>query len=201
MAALVTKTVTSLWLLRCVAARARTALLICGVAASPLLAHSQEEESAGQEEETESAAEGSELAFDASSLRFSQGNVEIEDGLAKMALGERYSYLGPEDTERVLVEAWGNPPSGPTLGMIFPAGMGPLDEESWAVVIEYQDDGYVSDDDAKDLDYAEMLEQMQEQVRESNEARREAGYGGVELVDWAEPPHYDASTHKLYWAK
>jgi uncharacterized membrane-anchored protein len=79
--------------------------------------------------------------------------------------------------------------------------MGPLDEGSWAVVVQYQDDGYVSDDDAKDMDYAALLKDMQSDVSDENTERRESGYSSVELVDWAEPPHYDASTHKLYWAK
>jgi uncharacterized membrane-anchored protein len=158
---------------------------------------SQEEESEAGDAATEESAE----AFDASSLAFRQGDIDLQSGLARLSLGERYSYLGPEDTERVLVEAWGNPPSDPTLGMIFPAGMGPLDEGSWAVVVQYQDDGYVSDDDAKDMDYAALLKDMQSDVSDENTERREAGYSSVELVDWAEPPHYDASTHKLYWAK
>jgi uncharacterized membrane-anchored protein len=170
------------------------ALLLC---APPSAAQDADSDPAAEASVEEESAAG----FDDSSLRFTQGDVEISDGLARLSLGDRYRYLGPEDTARVLVEAWGNPPSNPTLGMVFPAGMGPLDDDSWAVVIEYQDDGYVSDDDAKDLDYAEILEGMQEAVSEANEERREAGYGSVELVDWAEPPHYDAASHKVYWAK
>lgn len=177
---------------------ALAALLVCSATSWSALA---QDEGASHADTESSDTEESETGFDASSLRFAQGDVEIRDGLARIALGDRYSYLGPEDTARVLVEAWGNPPSEPTLGMIFPAGMGPLDENSWAVVVEYRDDGYVSDEDAKDMDYAELLEDMQGAVREANEERREAGYGSVELVDWAEPPHYDASSHKLYWAK
>lgn len=42
---------------------------------------------------------------------------------------------------------------------------------------------------------------MQESARESNEARKEQGVEPVTLVGWAEPPHYDAAAHMLYWAK
>jgi uncharacterized membrane-anchored protein len=34
-----------------------------------------------------------------------------------------------------------------------------------------------------------------------NKSRIENGYKPYELIRWATPPHYDASTHKLYWAQ
>ncbi|MEO1451010.1 MAG: DUF2167 domain-containing protein, partial [Bacteroidota bacterium] len=61
--------------------------------------------------------------------------------------------------------------------------------------------GYVSDEDAADLDYADLLESMQEGSKEENEQRRAAGYQTVELVGWATPPFYDAAAKKLHWAK
>jgi uncharacterized membrane-anchored protein len=181
--------------LRAGLARAASAVaLVCSLTAAPALAQDEETEPA-DEQPTQTAEEF--LA----SLSFSQGDVDLKDGLAKIALGDRYRYLGAEDTERVLVDAWGNPPGQSALGMIFPAGMGPLDDASWAVVVKYQEDGYVADDEAADMDYAALLDEMKEGARESNEARREAGFATVELVDWAEPPRYDAGNHKLYWAK
>jgi uncharacterized membrane-anchored protein len=38
-------------------------------------------------------------------------------------------------------------------------------------------------------------------VRDANAERQRLGYPSMELVGWAQPPHYDAATHKLYWAK
>lgn len=42
---------------------------------------------------------------------------------------------------------------------------------------------------------------MQGATRDANAERAKAGYPTVELVGWAEPPHYDSTAHKLYWAK
>ena len=109
--------------------------------------------------------------------------------------------LSPEDTESVLVTAWGNPPGNETLGMLLKGPEDILADESWAVVIAYEEDGYVSDENADSIDYAEMLSDMQESSRESNEARVEAGYDEVELVGWAATPRYDKAANKLYWAK
>ena len=69
------------------------------------------------------------------------------------------------------------------------------------VVISYNESGHVSDDDARDTKYDELLKDMQESARESSEELVKQGYRSVELIGWAEPPHYDATTKKLYWAK
>lgn len=137
------------------------------------------------------------------SLDFQTGEVELPGGIAQLDMPEGFLYLWPADAERVLVEAWGNPPGSGAdgLGMLLSGETGLFGEQSWAVMISYEEDGHVPDDDASEIDYAELLETMREGTREGNAARREAGYPGVELVGWAAPPRYDALEHKLYWAK
>lgn len=135
------------------------------------------------------------------SLNHQTGVISLPNGIATLTVPEDFYYLSPEDTERVLVDAWGNPPGTATLGMLFPAHVTPLDDESWGVTIEYEQDGYVSDDDANDIDYNDLLEQMQEDTRDANTDRVKAGYPAVELIGWAAAPHYDEASHKLYWAK
>jgi uncharacterized membrane-anchored protein len=84
--------------------------------------------------------------------------------------------------------------------MIVPANFDPLGD-SWAVILTYDEDGYVKDHDAATLNYAELLKTMQAGTREANAQRVEQGYAPIELVGWATPPRYDAAAHKLYWAK
>jgi uncharacterized membrane-anchored protein len=69
------------------------------------------------------------------------------------------------------------------------------------VTISYADDGYVKDGDAGKINYDDLLKQMQTAIQEEDKARRDKGYPTMRLVGWAAPPHYDAATHKLYWAK
>lgn len=136
------------------------------------------------------------------SLHYQKGDIDIQNGLAKLSLTPDFVYLGPDDTETVLVKLWGNPPmETKPLGMILPAGKSPLENGTWAVEISYRDDGYVKDDDAGTIDYTAMLKQMKEGIQENNKTRSEQGYPPIELIGWATPPHYDAATHKLYWAK
>ena len=135
------------------------------------------------------------------SLTPQSGQIELPGGNASLDLPDSLRYLSPEDTERVLVLAWGNPPDNQTLGMVIPADRTVLQPDVWAVIIDYEEEGHVKDDDAESMDYDAMLKEMQASTEAANEARVKAGYGKVSLIGWATPPHYDKETRKLYWAK
>ncbi|WP_394173888.1 DUF2167 domain-containing protein [Thalassotalea litorea] len=135
------------------------------------------------------------------SLTPTTGVVEIADAGATLTVPEQYYFLNQKDARVVLEDIWGNPPSESVLGMLLPAGLTPFDAESWAVTIEFSEDGYVSDEDAHEIDYAELLTQMQEDTEAVNEERVAAGYPAMHLVGWASTPYYDQDTNKLYWAK
>lgn len=135
------------------------------------------------------------------SLRFREGQVAVPAAHAQFKLGPGFRYLEAKDAQRVLEDFWGNPPDDSVLGLIVPAKTSLADAESWAVVVTYSDEGFVSDEDANSIDYTEMLEEMKAGTEEENEAREQAGYDRVDLIGWAEAPHYDASDKKLYWAK
>jgi len=135
------------------------------------------------------------------SLHFQQGKITLPGNVATLDLPESFRYLPPDDANRVLVDAWGNPPGAKTLGMIFPVDGGPLAKDGWGVIVTYDKDGHVKDDDAYKIKYDELLKTMQEAVKDNNESRKKAGYPEMNLVGWAEQPSYDNQTHKLYWAK
>lgn len=131
------------------------------------------------------------------------GGIALKSGLASLNVPQSFYYLSPEDAEKVLVEIWGNPPGqgSESLGMLFPEEYTPFDEESWAVTIDYEESGYITDDDAGDLDYDDLLEQMQEDTQTWNSERAAEGFEPIELVGWASTPSYDSVAHKAYWAK
>ncbi|MEK1904839.1 MAG: DUF2167 domain-containing protein [Pseudomonas sp.] len=136
------------------------------------------------------------------SLHLQKGKVVLGDNLATFDLPPQFVFLNGEDSERLLTEAWGNPPDEELpLGMILPAGVSPLSAESWGVTVEYEESGYVSDEDAEDIDYSEMLQDLKDETVEDNKLRAENGYEQVELIGWASAPRYDAQGKKLHWAK
>lgn len=135
------------------------------------------------------------------SLDYRKGKIELGDKLAQLDVPEAYRFLAPTDARKVLEGLWGNPEDPSVLGLIVPTGVSPTADESWAIHIEYVEDGHVDDDDAADLDYDDLLQSMKEADREQNKKRTEAGYPAVELIGWAAKPHYDAKGKRLYWAK
>ena len=135
------------------------------------------------------------------SLHWKEGQIAVSSADAHFRLGSQFRYLEASDAQKVLEDLWGNPPDDTVLGMVVPKAHGLMDDNSWAVVVTYSGDGYVSDEDASKIDYDELLEQMQEETKDENEARKDAGYESIALRGWAEPPRYDASNKKLYWAK
>jgi uncharacterized membrane-anchored protein len=140
-------------------------------------------------------------AFEALTLH--DGNIDIQGGKSVFATPEGWHYLHQEDARYVVEELWGNPPSPNTLGLIIPPGFETEDEGSpaWAIMVSYDDEGHYDDSDAASVDYGELLSAIQEDAAASNEERVSLGYETVEIVGWAEPPSYDATQKKLYWAK
>lgn len=132
-------------------------------------------------------------------LKYQKGEIGIGDDLAVLQIPENFKYLNPGETDKILVDAWGNPPRE-TLGMILPDSVNPYGYDGWGVVITYREEGYVDDKDARKIDYDELLTDMQKDIEEANKQRISQGYGSYELLGWAEPPHYDSEQHKLYWA-
>jgi uncharacterized membrane-anchored protein len=159
--------------------------------AAPKAAPAQTEE----DEATKAAAE-----FEAG-LKYERGKIVLPGGMATLNVPENFRYLSPEQADRVIVDAWGNPPGTKTLGMLFPATVSPLSPEGWGVVITFEEDGYVEDDEAGKINYDDLLKQMKEATAERNKERQQQGFEAVNLVGWATRPHYDQNSHKLYWAK
>jgi uncharacterized membrane-anchored protein len=134
-------------------------------------------------------------------IKYQQGQIDLQDGLATLRLPDAYRFLDPASAQTLLSGLWGNPPSDDILGVIVPAGFDPFADAAWCVVVSYQEDGYVKDDDAEKINYTKLLTDMQKDTRAASKARVKEGYSPIELVGWAAAPRYDKATHKFYWAK
>lgn len=142
-----------------------------------------------------------ELKANLEKLDYQQGTITVGDGIATFETGSDYYFLSSDDSTIVLVDMWGNPPAPAPLGMLFLVGTTPYHSDAWGLEITFDELGYVSDEDANDYDYDELLQTMQEDTRAGNERRIADGYGPIELIGWAETPSYDQDARKLYWAK
>lgn len=148
----------------------------------------------------EPAAPTAEQQFEAG-LKFQTGKIALPGGIATLDLPPSFRYLAPADTETVLTKGWGNPPGSTTLGMIVPANVNVISNDSWGVVVTYNEDGHVADDEADSIKYDELLHKIQQELVDANPERKKQGYGAMTLLNWAESPRYDKTSHKMYWAQ
>ena len=137
------------------------------------------------------------------SLNPQTGKISLHGGIGEIEVPKGLQYLDPTDTKTILVDFWGNPPKSAegVLGMLIVSPEKVLSKGGWGIVITYSEDGRVDDKNAQSINYSELLKKMQAQTEESNKERAKQGFDTVRLVGWAEPPHYDPETHKIYWAK
>ncbi|MBX0290938.1 DUF2167 domain-containing protein [Hymenobacter sp. HSC-4F20] len=133
-------------------------------------------------------------------LHYQTGRVVLPEGKGILHVPAGFRYLDMVQSRYVLTTLWDNP-DGESLGMLFPAAKGPLDEDGWAFSLEYEPLGYVQDGDAADIDYDALLKEMQEDTEAANDEREQAGFGRVLLIGWAAKPFYDPKLNVLHWAK
>jgi uncharacterized membrane-anchored protein len=135
-------------------------------------------------------------------FRYEHGTISLKNGIGKITVPVGFKYLNTEQAERVLVNLWGNPKSeNITLGLILPENFGVMSANGYVFNIQYDEIGYVKDDDADDIDYDDLLTQMKEETVEENKARVKEGYESIKIVGWAAKPFYDEDRKILHWAK
>ncbi|HTE24357.1 DUF2167 domain-containing protein [Flavitalea sp.] len=134
-------------------------------------------------------------------LRWQHGTVELAGGVAKLNVPQKFKFLNSEQSKFVVEELWGNLPQEGILGTLFPADTDPFTEGSYVFIISYDSMGYVKDDDAEKIDYADILKGMKEDQVEANKQRQAAGASTIEIIGWAAIPYYDKTNKTLHWAK
>jgi uncharacterized membrane-anchored protein len=102
----------------------------------------------------------------------------------------------PQPAAGQMMRAMGNSSGDHQLGLIFPAA----ENEGWMVVAQYEDAGYIKDDDAKNWNVDDLFKSLQEGTEGANAERKERGFPEIEIIGWVEKPHYDAATHRLLWS-
>jgi uncharacterized membrane-anchored protein len=95
---------------------------------------------------------------------------------------------------KTIMEAGENIYSGSELGYLASPN------EKLEIIFEFEETGYVKDDEKESLDTAAMLKQLKASNKKGNKERKKRGWKTLDLVDWEIPPHYDEKTNNLEWA-
>lgn len=118
---------------------------------------------------------------------------------ANITIPEGYIFTGTDGTIQ-LMRAMGNLIGGNEAGFFAPE-LGEGDKNfRWFAVFEYEDSGYVKDDDKDSLDADAMMNSMKEGEKHSNKARSKRGYSTLHMIGWELPPYYNQDTSNLEWA-
>ena len=113
--------------------------------------------------------------------------------IAEIELGGAYLFFDAPNTAK-LMELMENPAGGNELAVVMPK-----DNGGWFIVFQFDEIGYVPDDEKDELDADAMLESMIAGAEASNEQRRARGWSEYNLIGWTEKPHYDERTNNLSW--
>lgn len=114
---------------------------------------------------------------------------------ATLHLPKDYLFVPPTEGTR-LMESFGNRTDERFVGLVWPADP----QATWFVTVDYNDGGHVKDDEARTWNADELMQSIREGTEESNKLRVEKGIAALDIVDWAEKPAYDATTHRLIWS-
>lgn len=113
--------------------------------------------------------------------------------MSEISIPEGWRFTDGNGT-RSMLELYGNLPGDSELGMLTTEGHGP-----W-VIFEFDDSGYIKDDEKDKLDANAMLKTLKEGQERGNERRAEMGMEPLELIGWAVPPRFNDQTKNLEWA-
>lgn len=135
-------------------------------------------------------------------IPWQQGPCTAQVGsLGQVQVPAGYKYTGVEGT-RTFLELTQNTPTPRDLGILCPSNWpgGADGPNAWFLVFEWDDIGYVKDDEKNNLDGNAIMNNMKTTQESDNAARRTKGWPTLELVGWEKPPFYDPQTHNLIWA-
>jgi uncharacterized membrane-anchored protein len=137
------------------------------------------------------------VAWGQSEIEWTEGPTEVTlgDKLATLDVPSGYLFAGTDDTQAIMA-AMGNTVSGGELGILVPDS----EEDSWFIVFEYEEVGFVRDDEKDEIDADELFDSISKGTEAANKERAKQGFSGLHLSHWTIEPHYDSSSHNLVWA-
>ena len=149
------------------------------------------------------AEKEAEIDFDAveKSMKYQTGIIKLESGNATLNVPKGFKFIDGKQAQYVLHDLWGNPEDTTIQGAIIPENTGVTYSDCWLFTVSFDPMGFVKDDDAKDVDYDELVEEMKTDIAAQSEERAKAGYGTMKLIGWASKPFYDEKLKVLHWAK
>ena len=162
--------------------RTWTAALLLAGAVAPALAAA---------ETADADAQRSEFEHKLAALSWVKGPTSVPvGGNAQLQVPADYVFLDGANTQK-FNELNENIGDGKEV-MIAPADL------HWSAYLEFDDGGYVKDDEK--IDGAALLKSLQEGTEDGNKERERRGWQPLHVTGWAAAPAYNKATQRLEWA-
>ena len=113
---------------------------------------------------------------------------------SELAIPAGFHFTG-QSGAKTWEAAMQNTSSPNELGVVIP-GRG----AGWYAYFEFDASGYVKDDEKSSLDADDLLDTLKSGQEQSNKERERRGWQPLQIVGWAEPPHFDDELKVLVWA-
>lgn len=115
-----------------------------------------------------------------------QGTLDLPEG---------YLFIPASEATEVM-RIMGNKMGPELVGIIISREQG----LSWFITVQYSKLGYISDDDASNLNADELLNTIRKITEKSNEDRITKGFPPLSIERWIKAPAYNAASHQLAWS-
>ena len=147
-----------------------------------------ESKSASEREKPQSREE----ALQRAGVKLVSGPATVPLGkVAELKLPEGYSFVGQDSLDK-FYQLTQNVRGGSEVGVVL--------APNYMMFFDYDEIGYVKDEDKDKLDADKLLKTMSDAQEEGNSERKSRGFSELKLKGWATAPHYDAKTNNLKWA-
>jgi uncharacterized membrane-anchored protein len=134
-------------------------------------------------------------------IKYETGKVTLKGGYAQLNIGNNFKFVNDKQAQYILSDLWGNPKRPDVLGLLVPKDWTPFVDSSFAFVLSFDEEGYVKDDDADEINYDDMAADFKKTEPDENKERKKQGYSGIHFNGWASKPFYDKDKKVLHWAK
>ncbi len=142
--------------------------------------------------EAEAKPKTREEALQRAGVKLQSGPATVPLGkVAELKLPADYHIVAKESLDR-FYELTQNVRGGNEVGVVLAPG--------YMLFFDYDDAGYVKDEDKDKLDADKLMKSMTENQDAANDDRKRRGWDEMKLKGWATPPHYDGKTNNLKWA-
>lgn len=118
------------------------------------------------------------------------GETGSLNGIATIKVTENHYFLNGSDTN-ALIMSWGNLSSS-YAGAIVHKDLG------YVITFEFEDTGYIKDEDKDDLDADELMESFEDNQELANEECLRQGLT-TSTLSWSHKPEYLSDTNRVVW--